>query len=124
MKAAMKKRDETYRAGLWSERAASVLLRLKGYRILERRFRTPVGEIDLIARRGRQLAFVEVKMRRDRIAALESLTPAMRRRIVHAAQYFMAGRADLSALDSRFDLITIVPPFFARHMAGAWRPES
>ena len=68
------RRRRAERQGLWAERLAEILLRLKGYRILDRRYRTKVGEIDLIARRGKRLAFVEVKRRKSQDEALDAIT--------------------------------------------------
>jgi len=59
------RRVRAYRRGLFAETVAALLLRLKGHRILARRYRTPVGEIDLVALKGKRLAFVEVKRRRS-----------------------------------------------------------
>ncbi|WP_031551278.1 YraN family protein [Parvularcula oceani] len=108
------------RAGRRAETLAALLLRLKGYRILERRFRCHAGEIDLIARRGRLVAFVEVKARADHAAALLSVTPRARRRIEAAATAWQAQR--LRTLDApvRFDIVTVAGAL-PRHHADAWR---
>lgn len=97
-------------------------LRLAGYRIVARDVRTPVGEIDLVARRGRTLAFVEVKAR-SRDDASEALTPRQRRRIVRAAEAFLAARPALAALDIRFDLMLVGRRLFPRHLRGAFRAD-
>src|SRR5437762_972825 len=78
-------------AGRRAEASAALWLQLKGYRILDRRARTPHGEIDLVALRGNILAFVEVKARKERQAALEAATPELRRRVERAARMW-AGR--------------------------------
>ena len=59
------KRTRAYRHGLFAETVAALLLRLKGHRIVARRYKTPVGEIDLVALKGKRLAFVEVKRREE-----------------------------------------------------------
>lgn len=110
------------RAGRAAETVAGVLLRLKGYRVLARRFRGMRGEIDLIARRGAVLAFVEVKRRPTAAAAAESVTPRQRARIAAAAEEFVAARPRLSGLGIRFDAILIAPKKFPRHLVDAWRP--
>jgi putative endonuclease len=115
---------DTYASGLRAEAFAALLLRLKGYRILARRYKTRVGEIDLIARRGRTIAFVEVKARRSLAAALESLTPAMRARICRAALSYIARNPRHAGCDLRFDLIAAAPPFYWRHLDNAWRPSA
>jgi putative endonuclease len=107
--------------GRAAESLAAILLRLKGYRILARDLRSPVGEIDLIARRGRTLAFVEVKARAG--ADDEVLTARQRRRIVRAAQLFIARHPGLAALDVRFDLILIGRRRWPRHLQAAFRAD-
>mgnify|MGYP001354380562 CR=1 FL=1 len=79
--------------GRIAERAATLWLRIHGYTLLERRFRTKVGEIDLIAEKGGTLIFVEVKRRKTAAAALEAVTYTQRRRIEAAAQLYMQRRS-------------------------------
>lgn len=113
-----------YEFGLLAESLAALFLMAKGYRILARRFKTPVGEIDLIARRGCTIAFIEVKARGNLSAALESVTPMMKSRIGRAAQYFLSSNAALSSCVLRFDLIALAPPFYLRHLDNAWQPAT
>jgi putative endonuclease len=113
---------EAHAAGLRAEALAALLLRLKGYRILARRMKTKLGEIDLVARRGRILVFVEVKARRDLDGAAEALMAEQRGRLARAASLFVAARPALAALDMRFDLILVAPRRWPRHLADAWRP--
>lgn len=115
-----KKLDE--RAGRAAETAAAMLLRLKGYRVLARRFQGRRGEIDLIARRSTVLAFVEVKRRPSVAAAAESIGPRQRQRIAAAAEEFVAARPRLATLGIRFDAILVAPGKLPRHIADAWRP--
>lgn len=98
-------------------------LRLKGYRILARRYKTPVGEVDLIARRGAVLAAIEVKARGDFDRAGESIMPRQRRRIARALTHFLAGRPDLAPLAARFDVMLVAPRRWPRHLVDAWREE-
>ena len=118
---------ERERRGRWAEQAAALLLALKGYRILARRFATHVGEIDLVARRGATLAFVEVKRRPSRGAALEAVLPRQRRRIERAALLFLARHPALAASCAvRFDVVTVAGAgwwSWPRHLVDAWRPE-
>jgi putative endonuclease len=114
------KRAAAERHGRRAEWLSVWLLRLKGYRILARHWRSPVGEIDIIARRGRVLAFVEVKARREVDVAAEALTPRQQRRIVRAARHFIAGWPALGLLDQRFDLILVVPRRLPIHVPAAW----
>ena len=110
--------------GRFAETVGALLLRLKGYRIVARGFRVPVGEIDIIARRGRTLAFVEVKARTGAgDTAPEVLTPRQRRRITRAAEAFLKVRPAYRGLDLRFDLIIIGRRGPPRHLANAWRAD-
>ena len=107
--------------GRSSETLAAWLLRLKFYRILGRRVKTHVGEIDLVARSPRGvLCFIEVKARRDDRTALESVAPRQRARIERAASLYVAGKPNLARRGMRFDIITVAP--FPHHIKDAWRP--
>lgn len=112
------------RRGRRAEALAALWLQMKGYRILARRARTPGGEIDLIARRGKILAFVEVKARARREAALEAVAPTSQRRIENAARLWAAPRRGLDQLNWRFDLIAITPGELPHHLRDAWRPQT
>ena len=107
--------------GRWAEGLAAWSLRLRGYRIIARRFRTPLGEIDLIAQRGRLLAFVEVKARTDLEQALLALSPRQRQRTARAAELFLLRRPDLAGHTLRFDLVAVRPWRMPRHLVDAWR---
>ena len=107
-------------SGRRAEAIAAWYLRLKRYRILARRYRTPVGEIDLIARRGRTIAFVEVKLRPSEAEAIEAVRPSAARRIVRAADYWLAAHPAATGLDLRFDLMVAVPGRFPRHVRAAF----
>ncbi len=111
----------TERYGRFAESLSLALLRLKGYRVIARRFRSPAGEIDLIVRRGSLVAYVEVKARRDIASAAESLGPAQRQRIRRAAGHFLKGRPDLAGLDHRFDVMLVLPWSVPNHIVDAWR---
>jgi putative endonuclease len=108
------------RRGRRAEALAAWALRLRGYRILARRWRSPVGEIDLIARRGRLIAFVEVKQRGTPADAAEAVTAAGRRRIARAASAWLAAHPAAAALDLRFDVIICVPRRLPHHIPGAF----
>ncbi|MGB0747623.1 MAG: YraN family protein [Magnetospiraceae bacterium] len=116
------KRQTAYRAGIWAETLAVWYLRLKGYRILARRLRSPVGELDIVARRGRVVAFIEVKSRPDAVTAAASLTPQQQRRIEKAALAYMAHLPKGADLDMRFDVFLVAGSARLQHMADAWRP--
>ncbi len=102
-----RRRRAGYRAGLLAEAVAAWLLRAKGWRILGRRVRTPLGEIDVIALRGGTVAFVEVKLRPDHGRAREALAPRQRQRIERAAQWWLSTRPHYATYTCRFDLVAV-----------------
>jgi putative endonuclease len=106
--------------GRRAETRAAIALRLKGYRILDRRVRTPAGEIDLVVRRGAVVAFVEVKARRTRAHAVESISRTQRRRIVRAAAHYVAANPRLAGLTQRFDAVLVEPRKWPHHLINAW----
>ena len=114
-------RRRAWARGSAAEGWAAWALRLKGFRILARRWKTPVGEIDLVARRGRLIAFVEVMARRDRMQALESVTEHQRRRVRRAAELFVGANPALGTLDLRFDVMVVSPWSWPHHVIDAWR---
>ncbi|MCH7806585.1 MAG: YraN family protein [Proteobacteria bacterium] len=114
-------RKKAYARGHKGEGLAALYLRLKGYRILERRYQTPVGEVDLIARRGRTLAFVEVKARKNYTDGVEAITRRQQLRTIKAAEYFLSSHPGMASLDLRFDAIIALPGFQLRHIPGAWQ---
>lgn len=105
-----------------AEALAAWWLRAKGYTILSRRVRLPVGEIDLVARKGDVICFIEVMERATRSAALGAVTPAAWRRISRAAESWMAQRPRFHACGWRYDLIAICPGHLPSHLRDAWRP--
>lgn len=115
-------RRRAFRRGHAAESAAAWLLRCKGYRIVARRVRTPLGEIDIIARRGRLTAFVEVKQRLLRDVALEAVSPRQARRLVAAARWWIAAQpAALTGQgDWRFDIVAVTPYLLPRHLPNAF----
>ena len=114
-------RRQAQRRGLRAETLAAWWLRLKGYRILARGFRCPAGEIDLVARRGRSLAIVEVKARPSLTEAGEAVTPRQRRRIARAAEAFIQRHPRLADCAVRFDVVMIVPRRWPKHVSDAWQ---
>ena len=85
-----------------------------------RRFRTPAGEIDLIARRGRTIVFVEVKQRGDDASAIAAVTAETRRRIARAAAVWVSRHPLAAAFDQRFDVIVALPGRLPRHLAAVF----
>lgn len=115
------KRQDAERTGRRAETLAAVLLRAKGYKILAKRYRCTVGEIDLIARKKDMVCFIEVKARASHTQALESITPRQRSRIEHAASLWLQGQASQN-FAVRFDVITVAHGRIPSHMKDAWRP--
>ena len=116
-------RQKAERRGRFAELLCRWHLRLRGWRIIASHWRCPAGEIDILARRGRVLAIIEVKLRRDLVSAAESILPRQRRRISRAASAFLMTRPDLAALTLRFDVMLVAPARPPRHLAGAWRTD-
>lgn len=117
------RRQRAWRRGVWAETVCAIILRLRGYRIVERRLRSPAGEIDILARRGDVLAVVEVKARRDIAAAAEAITPRQQARLIRAVGGVLSARPDLARLQVRFDVMLVAPWRLPRHILDAWRAE-
>ena len=113
-------RVAAFRVGLSAESRAAALLIAKGYRIVARRFRTPVGEVDIVARRGSVLIFVEVKARSRLDDAAEAVTDRGKRRIVAAAEAWLAQNPDDVNRDIRFDAVLVAPRRLPRHIEAAF----
>jgi putative endonuclease len=114
-------RRRAFRRGHSAELLCLWHLRLRCYRILARRFRVKSGEIDLIARRGRVLAAIEVKARDSLAAANESISPKQRRRIARALAHFVASQPELAGLTLRFDVMLVAPGRLPQHITDAWQ---
>lgn len=117
------KRRAAESRGRRAEVFAAWWLRLKFYRILDRRFRSGAGEIDLIVRRGHTLVFVEVKQRASAEEGLTAVKPTARRRIARAAELWIGRHPKLAGLDRRFDVIVMVPGRFPKHMISVFDSE-
>ncbi len=113
-------RIAAYRGGHRGEALAAWLLRLQFYRILARRYKTPLGEIDLIAERFGTVVFVEVKARSRAASELETLVSVNRARIVRAAQYWLARHPRSAAANLRFDVIFLARGHWPRHVINAF----
>jgi putative endonuclease len=102
-------RIRAYRRGHRGEWLAAAALMAKGFRIIARRYKTPLGEIDLIARRGDLVLMVEVKARRTLLAAMEAISGTAERRIEGAADLWLSRQRDDGRLSVRFDMVAILP---------------
>lgn len=103
------RRLKAYRRGRSSEWLAAAALMAKGYRIVARRYRTKLGEIDLIARRGDLVLIVEVKARRTLLEAMEAIGGLSERRIEGATDLWLARQPDHARLSLRFDMVAVLP---------------
>ncbi len=120
MRPRMRLKKNTYWRGRIAESVAAWSLRLKGWRILASRWSCRQGEVDLIAKKGSVIIFVEVKFRSDIQRALDALTPAQWRRIDAAADIFMARHVQFNKCSWRFDAICVTPWAWPKHFAGIW----
>ncbi|MBB6252665.1 YraN family protein [Nitrospirillum iridis] len=109
------------RLGRWAEAWCRLALRLKGYRVLASRCRTPAGEIDIVAARGDLLAIVEVKARPTELAGHLAVSPGQWRRLERAAGLYVAARPRLARHAIRFDLMIVRPRRWPQHLPDAWR---
>lgn len=119
------KKTTHYRRGLWAEYLAAMFLTLKGYRIRSMRYKTKVGEIDIIASRGKVLTFIEVKLRHDEVQALSAVRPSSQKRIRRAAEQYMASQKSKESYifgdhQVRFDVIGITSHYQIRHITNAF----
>ena len=113
----------TYQTGLFAENLCRVALTLKGYRLLASRWRCPLGEIDIVAARGRTLAMIEVKARASRRAAMESLSPHQQQRLERAARTYLSQNPHFNRHALRFDVMLVTPYRWPEHIPNAWQPR-
>jgi putative endonuclease len=122
------RRKATYERGVQAERIAALYLRLKGYRVIAKRYRNHYGEIDLLAVRGKTLAVVEVKARGKLADCAEAVPIYKQQKIMRALEGLMASQSKIAGLartserNIRFDVIWIVRGLLPRHLKDAWRP--
>jgi putative endonuclease len=119
-KTAAPERVAAFQTGLSAESRAAVWLIAKGYRILARRFRTPHGEIDIVARRRNLIAFVEVKARASLDEAAYAVTARQQQRIVNAAEGWLMAHPEHADFELRFDAMLIAPRHLPRHLLAAF----
>lgn len=111
------------RVGRFSETLAVMFLRLKGYRIIKRRYKTYVGEIDIIAAHWKTLVILEIKYRKNHNDAVESITYKQRQRIEKATTQFMQTHRGHIYTQIRFDVILVSLYKGLHHLKDAWRPD-
>lgn len=113
-------RVAAFRLGLSAESRGAALLIAKGFRIVARRWRSPLGEIDIVARRGRNLIFAEVKARESADAAAWSVTSRQKARIIACAEAWLAAHPDDGQCYIRFDVILVAPRRIPTHIPNAF----
>jgi putative endonuclease len=113
-------RVAAFQTGLSAETRAAAFLMAKGYRVLAKRFRTPYGEIDIVARRRNLVAFVEVKARASLDEAAYAVTPRQQQRIIAAAQAWLMAHPEHAEFELRFDAVLIAPRRLPRHLLAAF----
>jgi len=113
-------RQVAFRTGISAESRAAALLIAKGFRILARRWRSPVGEIDIVARRRNLLVFVEVKARDREDDAAEAVTPRQQQRLIAAAEAWLAVNPDDVTRNIRFDVVLVAPKRLPKHLVNAF----
>ena len=106
--------------GISAESRAAAWLIAHGYRILARRFKSPMGEIDIVAARRYTLIFVEVKARATLDEAALSITERQKRRIAMAAEIWLSNNPMPAIRDMRFDVILVAPSKLPRHIPSAF----
>ena len=119
-KVASPERVAAFRTGISAESRAAAYLMAKGYRILAKRYRTPHGEIDIVARRRNLIAFVEVKARASLDDAAFAVTPRQQQRIIDAAQGWLVAHPEHAEFELRFDAMLIAPKRLPRHVLAAF----
>ncbi len=117
------RRQAAFRLGLSAEARAALLLQAKGYRELARRWKSPLGEVDLVMRRGKTLVFVEVKARARLDDAAWSVLPRQRKRIAGAAEAWLAAHPEHAGYDIRFDAVLVAPRRLPQHIEAAFDAE-
>lgn len=109
---------KNYKFGIFAEYLSCLLLNIKGYKILERRYKIKQGEIDIIAKKGKFICFIEVKARKQK--SDEVLTSKQRNRITDAAKHYIVRKECYDNYNYRFDLIIYTPPLILKHIISAW----
>lgn len=113
-------RRAAFQIGVSAESRAAAYLTGRGYAIAARRFKSPVGEVDIVARRGAELIFVEVKARHRLDDAALSVTPRQQKRIVAAAEAWLADHPDDGTRNISFDVILVARNGRTQHIAAAF----
>ena len=119
-----KEEETSYSKGVAAETKAAEYLQGQGYDILETRYKTKFGEIDLIAKKDNLICFIEVKVRKNKSDALESVTSRVQQRIENAALFYISEHPEDVACDMRFDVIIMAGDGTISHLDNAWQARS
>ncbi len=114
------KRQKAEKKGRRGEWLSAIALRLRGYSIIERGYKTKLGEIDIIARKKDLVAIVEVKVRNDIDAAINAVSHTSQQRIANAADLWLSTQKDFAKLSIRFDIMVVLPRRWPVHFPGAF----
>ncbi|MDH5723349.1 MAG: YraN family protein [Alphaproteobacteria bacterium] len=117
-------KETSYSKGVQAEKLAKAYLERNGYKVIQVRYKTKYGEIDLVARKNNILCFIEVKARAQKSDALEAVTARSRKRIENAASLFLAENPDCNHCDMRFDVVTVTGDSSVQHLDNAWEVTS
>lgn len=108
-----------YYFGLIAEIIAVLCLRCKFYQIIATRFKSPFGEIDIIAKKNNQIIFIEVKARKD-ISLMDFISKHQQQRIIKSSQYFLLKSSKYQKYLMRFDAIIVNKFFWQKHLKNYW----
>ncbi len=114
------KQPSNYKKGIMAEKFAKGFLTLKGYKLLDERFKTPLGEIDLIMCKNNLLVFVEVKLRQTIEKAKESIHARNQQRVYSAAELYLQKHPEYTNFEMRFDALVLAPYSMPLHIENAW----
>ena len=114
------RRQKAWKWGTLAESLTALAYRLMGYKILARRYKSSVGELDIVARRNRSIVFIEVKFRTDHAAWADAIAEPQRRRISSAAQAFIATNPRYQHDNQRIDVVMVAPATLPRRVKYAW----
>ncbi len=113
-------RKKYWKKGQAAEWIAAMFLMVRGYRILARQYKCPVGEIDIIARRRDTVVFVEVKTRNSDAEARHAISERQKNRIINSSRAYLQKHPGFSTLTQRFDAVLVIPWRWPRHLKNAW----
>lgn len=117
----MNSRRKAWKLGVYAEYICLAYLFFCGYRFLEKRYKTKVGEIDLVMRKSGVIVFIEVKARKTYEEGLYAISPRQLQRIQHTAEIFLSKMRKKQFKGARFDVMVVVPWRMPYHLKNAWQ---